>query len=206
MRLKLNSDKTEYIQFGSRQQIKKIDTSPIYANGNVISIPIPILSYSIQYLGGYLDTNLTFNEHVKQNFKAAMANFVKIWSIRKYVSVSICTTLVLMLCILHIDYANAMPYGTTKKELNKYQILQNMCTKLVLGKSKYDSASQTLQQLHWLLVQERIHHKILTLTHKCIYGQTMEYLKNPIEIKGKHNSNMHSNENGLLLGGLYIKH
>ena len=26
MRLKLNCDKTEYIQFGSRQQIKKIDT------------------------------------------------------------------------------------------------------------------------------------------------------------------------------------
>ena len=36
MRLKLNSDKTEYIQFRSRQQIKKIDTSPINANGNLI--------------------------------------------------------------------------------------------------------------------------------------------------------------------------
>ena len=55
-----------------------------------------------------------------------------------------------MLCISHIDYANAVLYGTTKKVLNKYQTLQNMCAKLVLGKSKYskyDSASQTLQQL-----------------------------------------------------------
>ena len=111
-----------------------------------------------------------------------------------------------MLCILHIDYANAMLYGTTKKVLNKYQTLQNMCAKLVLGKSKYDSASQTLQQLHWLPVQERIHHKILTLTHKCIYGQALEYLKNLIEIRGKHDRNMHSNENGLLLRSPYIKH
>ena len=54
--IELNSDKTEYILFGSRQQIKKIDTSPIIANGNLIPI-----SYSIQYLGGFLDTNLTFS-------------------------------------------------------------------------------------------------------------------------------------------------
>ena len=65
MRLKLNSNKTEYIQFGSRQQIKKIDTSPINANGNLIP------------MREYLDTNLTFSEHVKQKVKAATANFIK---------------------------------------------------------------------------------------------------------------------------------
>ena len=106
-----------------------------------------------------------------------MANFIKIRSIRKYPLVSTCTTLVMMLCISHIDYANAMFYGATKRVLNKYQTLQNMCAKLVLGKSKYDSASQTLQQLHWLWVQERIHYKILTLAHKYIYGQAPEYLR-----------------------------
>ena len=99
-----------------------------------------------------------------------------------------------------------MLYGTAKKVLNKYQTLQNMCAKLVLGKSKYDSGSQTLQQLHWLLVQERIHHKILTLTHKCINGQAPECLKNLMEIRGKHDRNTSSNENGLLLRSSYINH
>ena len=201
MRLKLNSDKTEYIQFRSRQQIKKIYTSPINANGDLIPI-----SYSIWYLGGYVDTNLTFSEHVKQKVKTAVTNFVKIWSIRQYLLVSTCTTLVLMLCISHIDYTNGMLYGTAQRVLKKYQTQQKMCAKLVLGKSKYDSASQALQQLHWLLVQERIHHKILTLTHKCIHGQALEYLKNLIEIKVKHNRNMCSNENGLLLRKPCIKH
>ena len=59
--IKTDSDKTEYIQFRSRQQIKKINTSPINANGDLIP-----MSYSIWYLGGYLNTNLTFSEHVKQ--------------------------------------------------------------------------------------------------------------------------------------------
>ena len=75
MKLKLNLNKTEYIQFRSRQQIKKIDASPINANGNLIP-----MSYSMWYLGGYLDTNLTFSKHVKQKQKVrvAMENFVKI--------------------------------------------------------------------------------------------------------------------------------
>ena len=73
MRLKLSSDKTKYIKFGSRQQVKKINTSPVNDNGNLI-----LISYSIKYLGGYLDTNLTFSEHVKQKVKAALANFIKI--------------------------------------------------------------------------------------------------------------------------------
>ena len=59
MRLNLNSGKTEYIQFRSRQKIKKINTSPINGNGDLIP-----MSYSICYLGGYLDTNLTFSDHV----------------------------------------------------------------------------------------------------------------------------------------------
>ena len=73
MRLKLNSDKTEYIQLGSRQNTKKINTFPINANGNLTP-----MSFSIQYLGGHLDTNLTFSEHVKQKVKAAMTNFREI--------------------------------------------------------------------------------------------------------------------------------
>ena len=71
MSLKFNSGKIEYIQFGSRQQIK-INTSPIHGNGDLIP-----MSYSIQYLGGYLDTNPTFSEHVKQNVKVAMAKLIK---------------------------------------------------------------------------------------------------------------------------------
>ena len=54
--------------------------------------------------------------------------------------------------------------------------------------------------------RKEIHHKILMITHKCIYGQAPVYLKNLIEIRGIHNRNMHSNENGLLLRSPYIKH
>ena len=75
-----------------------------------------------------------------------------------------------MLCISHIDYANAMLFGTTKKVLNKYQTLQNMCAKLVL-----ENLSMTLHHKHYnsytgYWYREGFITKILMLIHKCIYG------------------------------------
>ena len=96
---------------------------------------------------------------------------------------SACHTLVLMLCISHLDYANTLLYGMTKKLKSKYQRNQNMCAKLVLNKKKYDSATKCLQELHWLPIKQRIHHKILLMTHKALSGQAPKYIQELIKIK-----------------------
>ena len=125
----------------------------------------------IKYLGGHLDTSLTFKEHVKQKHKADMLNFIKIKVIRPNLTTVACHTLVLMLCISHLDYANALLYGMTKKLKLRYQRIQNMCAELVLNKQKYDSATECLLELHWLPIEQRIEHKILLITHKVLNGQ-----------------------------------
>ena len=94
----------------------------------------------IKYLGGYLDSCLTFEEHVKQKCKAAMLNFIKIKAIRPSLTASACHTLVLMLCISHLDYANALLYGMTKKLKSKYQRIQNVC--------QTGSKQEKIQQCH----------------------------------------------------------
>ena len=121
MRLKPNTDKTEFITFGSKQQLKKLDKSPLDANGNPIHN-----SKVVRYLGGHLDSSLIFETHIKTKVKTAMANFIKIRSIQDYLSTEACTTLVLMLCITHIDYANAILFRSTAKVINRFQSLQNM--------------------------------------------------------------------------------
>ena len=52
-----------------------------------------------------------------------------------------------------------------------------MCVCLVLRKSKYNSITKCLKALHWLPVKQRIAHKILKLTHKCLTGAGPGYLK-----------------------------
>ena len=75
-------------------------------------------------------------------------------------------TIVFGLVTLHLDYANALNIGLPDCNLAKLQHVQNAVEKLVLNKSKYDSATQALKELHWLPIKFRIIHKLLTLVYK----------------------------------------
>ena len=181
MHLKLNPDKTEYILFGSWQQLKKTSQELLDTQGDPIAV-----SKVVRYLGGFLDQNLNFKKHIIEKTKKTMAYIIKICAIRKYLTVQSCTTLILMLCITQLDYANAMLYGLPSSTLRNYQTIQNTCTKLVLNKNRYSSSSWALKKLHWLPIQQRREHKILMTTFKCITGITPKYLHDLISIKITH--------------------
>ena len=82
------------------------------------------------------------------------------------------------LVTLHLDYCNVIFAGLPKVLLKILQKVQNIAAKLVLCYNKYDSSTMTLKTLHWLPVKKRIDFKILSLVHKCLYGQALEYLRN----------------------------
>ena len=112
-----------------------------------------------------------------------MANFIKIKSIHGYITKEACIRLIIMLCMSHLDYSNALLYGLPKKTIKRYQVIQNMCAKLVLGRSKYSSSAEALKCLHWLPIQWRITYKIGLLTFKCINRATPRYLQGLITIR-----------------------
>ena len=59
MRLKYNTDKTEYLQLGSQKQLEKIVKEPLVAGSDLIQI-----SNVVRYLGRFLDQSLAFNNHI----------------------------------------------------------------------------------------------------------------------------------------------
>ena len=172
MHLKLNPDKTEFIMFGYRNQLDECKTSCVTISGSIIP-----KSPSVKYLGVTLDENLNLKEHILTKCKTAVANFVRICNIWQYLTTDACSTLVLGLCIIHLDYANALYYGLPDKTISHLQIVQSMCAKLTLRRSKCDSTTDALLQLHWLPIKHRINFKIATITHKGIYGTAPQYLK-----------------------------
>ena len=135
-----------------------------------------------------------------------MANIIKISATWKYLTVQSCTILVLMLCITNLDYANAMLYGLPSSTLRKYWTIQNICAKLVLNKNRYLSSSWALRKLYWLPIQQRIEHKILMITFKCITGITPKYLQDLIFIKNSTWDNMQSNNTGIILHPPKVKY
>ena len=135
-----------------------------------------------------------------------MANFIKIKSICKYTTKEACTTLVIMLCMSHLDYSNALLHSLPKKTIKKYQVVQNMCAKLALRRSKYSSSNDTLKCLHWLPIHWRITYTIVLLTFKCINKAAPRYLQVLITIRNPAQDNMRSNTKGPMLEIPKIKH
>ncbi|CAG2233232.1 unnamed protein product [Mytilus edulis] len=172
-KLKMNNAKTEFILFGSRQQLSKCQTKEIIICGDVIKSKT-----CIRYLGAFLDETLNFKDHITKKCKTAMMNYYKIKCIRSYLSKEATETLVLSLVISHLDYCNVILFGVSQTDLYKLQRIQNMCAKLVLNRSKYDSAKQALFDLHWLPIKARITFKILTYMYNCHVGNAPSYLIN----------------------------
>ena len=188
MRLKLNSDKTEFIIFGNQRQLDKLNTKSINLGDSTIDAVD-----CVRCLGSYFDKNLRLSVHVKNKCTAALLNFKRIMSIRNYLDQSSCETLILTLVMSHLDYSNSILYGLPETLISKLQRVQNMCAKLILNRSKYSSSTEALKTLHWLPVRLRINYKIICQVHKCLYGIAPNYLKDKLAIKQRPDRNLRSN-------------
>ena len=115
-RFKMNSDKTEFILIGSRQQLQKCHSKQININSENIA-----KSETIKYLGAWIDSNLSFKKHITERCKMAMWNLHKLKHIRKFLNQETCHTLVCGLVLTHLDYANAILADLPNIEIAKMQ-------------------------------------------------------------------------------------
>ena len=194
-RLKMNTDKTEFIIFGSQQNLLKCSTKNINACSNIVEG-----SDQIRLLGTWLDAGLTFKHQIHMKCCMAMFNLQKIRQIRQVLTMGVCWTLVFGLVTSHLDYPNALYIGLPDCDIVKLQCVQNAATKLVINKTKYDSATEALKELHWLPIRFRIINKLLTLVHKSLKGNAPKYLQ---ELLHKHqpgrDGQRSSNDPGIIL-------
>ena len=170
--LKINPDKTEFMIFGSSR--KQNNLSHVE---DVTLLDTTIKRSKItRYLGAFMDQSLSFDTHFIKKSALAMWNIMKIRRIRKYLTVDSAKIIVHALVLSHLDYVNGILFGTTDKNINKFQRIQNISAKLILGKGKYDSASDCLRNLHWLPIKARFDFKILLLVYKCLNQLAPPYL------------------------------
>ena len=132
----------------------------------------------IKYLGACLDAQLSFKEHTTKKCQTTIINYLHIGNIHHLLTDSACETLLLSLCVSHLDYANEPLYGLPATTIDKFQRIQNMHAHLVFRRSKRSSITQCFKDLHWPPICQRIEFKILTFTYKCLNKQAPEYLQN----------------------------
>ena len=177
-RLKMNNEKTEFIAFGSRQNLAKVTSATITVKD--VSVP---RSSNVRYLGSILDSELNLKKHIGLKTKKAMFNLYKIRNIRQHLEQNVAAKLALSLVISHLDYANGILMGLPKCTLRPLQKVQNMAARVVLGNAATQSATENLRTLHWLPISVRIDFKLLTLVFKCLKGEAPSYLINLLKNK-----------------------
>ena len=103
-------------------------------------------------------------------------------------------TIALGTIISHLDYSNSLFMGLPSCDINKLQRIQNLTAKIILGKSKYDSSTEALRELHWLPIEQRIKFKILVIMFRCIVLKTApQYLTEMFHMKAVGTMNLRSN-------------
>ena len=157
--------------FGSKFQLSKCDTTSLTVNGSVNP-----RSDIIRQLGAWLDSNLNFKHHIVVKCRSAMLNLQCIKLIRRFLTQEARETLLLATVMSHLDYCNSILADLPDVDIKKFQRIQNICAKLTFRRTKYDSNTKCLDELHWLPVRKWIQFKILTLTYKCLDCQALVYL------------------------------
>ena len=150
----------------------KCSTKNINVCGNLVKC-----SDKIRLLGTWLDKSLTFKHQINMKCHTAMFTLQKIRYIRQVLTMDAYQTLVFGLVTSHLDYANELYIRLPDCDIAKLQHDQNAAAKLVLNKTKYNSATEALGELHWLPIKFRVIHKLLILVHKLPKGNAPKYLQ-----------------------------
>ena len=113
---------------------------------------------------------------------AALAMF-NLKKIRPYLDQSTCLKIANALIFSHMDYCNSLFINIPKSSLHPLQRIQNFTAKIILNKSKYDSSTEALKELHILPIHVRAEYKILLLIFKSIHNMAPSYLSDLIQVK-----------------------
>ena len=97
-----------------------------------------------------LDECLNLRKQIMFKCSTAVYNIQCIKNIQTYLSKEACQTLVQGMVLVQMDYTNAIYSGLPESNIRKLQWVQNIVAKVILDKSKYDSTTDCLRELHWL--------------------------------------------------------
>ena len=177
--LKLNSEKTEFIVFGTRWNLEKYgnDINVQVGNDSIAAVT------NVRNLGFQMDSTCKNALHVNKLCRTLYATIKRIRQIRKNISSSTAKTLMQALVLSRLDYCNSLLMGTAKTHIHKLQKIMNMGVRVIYNLSKFDHITAALTSLHWLKVEFRIVFKVALLMFKCKNSIAPQYLSDILPVK-----------------------
>ena len=169
--LKLNRDKTEFILFGIRQQLSKVDDISLHIGNDTVK-PMN----HVRNLGCVMDSLLKNGPHVNKITSSCCCKLCNIAKIRPSLDTKSVQLIIQALVLSCIDYCNSLLAGSPQYQLDKLQHIQNMSCWVICNIRKYDHVSPAMKGLCWLKIPKRITYKLCLLLCKCHNNLALRYL------------------------------
>ena len=154
-----------------------------FAGGTGICIAGSQIAYSVKLksLGVTLDSgSCRFDQHVNNIVKACNFNIRALRHIRPMLDQTVANTVACSIVSTRLDYCKSLLLGTSAKNIDKLQRVQNTLARVVSCTRRRDHITPILRKLHWLPVAQCLEYKFALITHKVLSTQQPQYLNSPI--------------------------
>ena len=119
--LKLNSNKTEFILFGTRHQLSKVDGISIQIGSDIIKP-----ANHVRNLGFVMDNLLKNGPHINKITSSCYCTLRNIAKIRPSLDAKSAQLITQALVMSRLDYCNTLLAKSSKYQIDKLQHIQNM--------------------------------------------------------------------------------
>jgi len=146
----LNTEKTDFIWFGSRVNLKKVHDQECSLQAGSDAIQP---STVVHNLGVLFDAELSMKQHVARVAATCFYHLRRLRQIRRRVGAEVTTQLVLAFITSRLDYCNSILAGVPMTTLEPLQRVQNAAVRLIFELGPREHVTPGLVQLHWLPVR-----------------------------------------------------
>ena len=103
--------------------------------------------------------------------------------IRKTLDFNTASTIATALVHSRLDYCNSLYFSLPSSQLKRLQVIQNSLARAVSQTPLRQPITPVLKSLHWLKVKQRIHYKLVSITHNLLCNSQPVYLRSLISIQ-----------------------
>ena len=139
--LALNPPETEFIVFGTPQQLQKLSDPVLKLSSDVTIKP----AISVRNLSVILDKHLTFHDHISMIAQPCFYRIRDLRRIRPFLDSRTAAIIGTALVQSKLDYCNSLFLNLPGCEINRLQFILNSLTRAVFNRSKYAHVADTLK-------------------------------------------------------------
>ena len=129
-------------------------------------------------LGIWIDSALTFNDHISKLSSSCHYNLRRINRIKHLLDNKTLSLIIKAVIFGRLFYCSSVWGNTSSKNISMLQLIQNFACRIILGIKKFDHVSAALKSLGWLSIRQKLLLNIVTMVQKCRTNQAPPYLCN----------------------------